>query len=63
MKAFIDKDTCIGCGNCVAECPRVFKIGTDDKAEVIVDEIPKEQRKSAKDAESGCPVEAITIEE
>jgi ferredoxin len=63
MKAFVDKDICIGCGNCVSICPRVFKIGTDGKSEVIIDEIPQELKKCAKEAESNCPADAIVVEE
>lgn len=62
MKAFVDKDTCIGCGLCESICPEVFKISDDGKAEVIVEEIPDSLAGSAKDAESQCPVNAIRIE-
>lgn len=62
MKAFIDKDMCIGCGLCEAICPQVFTISDDGKAEVIVEEIPDTLVDSARDAESQCPVNAIRIE-
>lgn len=63
MKAVVDKDTCIGCGNCASICPRVFKMGEDGTAEVIGDKISEEDRKCAKEAEGSCPVDAITVEE
>ena len=31
----INKQKCIGCGNCVAACPQGFKMGPDGKSEVI----------------------------
>lgn len=62
MEAFVDKDTCIGCGLCESICPEVFKISDDGKATVIVEEIPDSLADSAKNAESQCPVNAIRIE-
>lgn len=62
MKAFVDRDACIGCGLCESICPEVFKIGGDGKAEVIVEEIPGSLADSAKEAESQCPINAIRIE-
>ncbi|MBU3804700.1 MAG: ferredoxin, partial [Candidatus Cellulosilyticum pullistercoris] len=29
MKAFVDKDTCIGCGLCPSICPDVFAMDDD----------------------------------
>ena len=26
MKAFVDRDTCIGCENCVGDAPEVFEM-------------------------------------
>jgi ferredoxin len=62
MKAIVDKDTCTGCGLCEETCPEVFRLGEDDIAAVIVDEVPPEAQDSAREAAEGCPVEAITIE-
>ena len=30
MKAFVDKETCIGCGLCPSICPDVFAMDDDD---------------------------------
>jgi len=53
----INKKVCIGCGNCVSVCPKVFKM-SGDKAVV-----KKEQESSkilcVKDAIENCPVSAI----
>jgi len=50
----VDKDKCIGCGVCVAECPDGTKIKKDGKAEVID---PKKLAKCG--GESVCPYGAI----
>lgn len=62
MKAFVDKDTCIGCGLCPSISPEVFDMQEDGKAGVIVDEVPAGSEDSAKEAEDGCPVNAIAVE-
>jgi len=62
MKAFVDKDTCIGCGLCESICPKVFKMNSEGYAEAIPDELDTSVIDDAKDAESQCPVEAIKIE-
>jgi ferredoxin len=60
MKARVE-DTCTSCGLCVDTCPEVFQMG-DEKAEVIVDEVPAECEDTAEQAADECPVEAIVIE-
>ena len=34
MNATVDQYLCIGCGACVALCPRVFRMGEDGKSGV-----------------------------
>lgn len=55
------EDTCTACGLCVDTCPEVFEMG-DDKAEVIVDEVPAEHEDAVQQAADECPVEAIIVE-
>jgi len=52
----VDKDTCIGCGACVAICDEVFEMGKDGKARV------KQQKNlpCVDEAIQACPVGAIT---
>ena len=59
MKFKVDPNLCIGCGVCEGICPTVFEM-PDDKAQVILDPVPADVQESAFDAESACPVGAIT---
>lgn len=63
MKAKVNKETCIGCGLCPSVCPEVFQMEDDGKAEVLTPEVPDNSKENAKEAESGCPVGAILVEE
>lgn len=60
MKAFVDKDTCIGCGLCESICPKVFRM-KDRLAEAIDKELDASDVEDAKEAQAQCPVEAITV--
>lgn len=61
MKAYVDRDTCIGCEACEGTCPEVFKLDDENKSVPIKDEIPENLLDLAKEAEEGCPVDAITV--
>ncbi|MEW5951591.1 MAG: ferredoxin [Elusimicrobia bacterium] len=60
MKASVDKDTCIGCGLCVNDCPEVFEM-QGDKA-VVKSDVPAGKEDSCKTAAANCPVQAIKCE-
>lgn len=62
MKAFVDKDICIGCGACTGICAEVFDMDDDGLAIAIKDELKSELEDSAVEAQDGCPVSAIIIE-
>ena len=62
MKAFVDKDTCIGCGACTGICPEIFDMDDDGLAIAIKDQLKSELEDSAVEAQDGCPVSAIIIE-
>lgn len=62
MKAYVDQETCIGCGLCPSVCEAVFELGDDGKAHAIVEEVPSGSEDGAKDAEENCPVDAIKCE-
>ncbi len=53
----VHQDLCIGCGTCVALCPKVFAMGSEGKATVI----SQDDVEGAKNAESSCPVSAISV--
>lgn len=61
MKAYVDKGTCIGCGLCADISPEVFEMDDSNKAEAIDEELSDELLDSAKDAETQCPVDAISV--
>jgi len=55
----VDRDLCIGCGNCESLCPEVFHVGPEGKSEVI-GEIGGCDIQLAIDT---CPVAAISLAE
>lgn len=62
MKAFVDKDICIGCGACTGICPDVFDMDNDGLAIAITDELGSDKVDLAVEAQEGCPVCAISVE-
>jgi ferredoxin len=61
MKVKIDRELCIGVGNCVTVAPRVFRLDKENKA-IILDASAADEDMLMKAAES-CPVNAIIIED
>jgi len=61
MKVRIDRDLCIGVGNCAAYAPTVFQIDEENKA-VVLDPSSIDDNTLLEAAES-CPVSAIIIED
>ena len=62
MRAYVDQDTCIGCGACAATCPEVFKMNVVGKA-YVAEDTTDENRDDVMNAIEVCPVEAIREEE
>ena len=62
MKAFVDQETCTGCGLCAETCPEVFAI-EQGTARVKVDPVPAAAEATCRTAVEECPVTAISIEE
>ena len=62
MKAFVDQDTCMGCGLCAGTAPDVFRMTDNGTAEAYADttDANKDDVQAAID---GCPVSAIREEE
>lgn len=61
MKVKVDRDLCIGVGNCVAFAPTVFKLDEENKA-VVLDPASVDDDTLLEAAES-CPEQAIIIED
>ena len=61
MKVKIDRDLCVGLGNCVAFAPEIFKLDNENKATVVKHESVDDQTLFA--AAESCPVKAVIIED
>ena len=61
MKVRVDRDLCIGVGNCVALTPTVFTLDEDNKA-VVLDPSSVDDDTLLEAAES-CPEDAIIVED
>jgi ferredoxin len=61
MKVKVDRDLCVGIGNCVAVAPTVFHLDSSRKA-VAREPSSIDEAKLMKAAES-CPVNAIILED
>ena len=61
MKVTVDRDLCIGVGNCVAFAPTVFKLDEENKA-VVLDPASVDDATLLEAAES-CPESAIIVED
>ena len=61
MKVRVDRELCIGAGNCVAAAPTVFKLDKNNKAVVLKPESVDDD--TLMNAAESCPVDAIIIED
>jgi len=61
LKVRVDRDLCIGVGNCVALASTVFAIDEENKA-VVIDPSSVDDNTLLEAAES-CPEQAIIIED
>ena len=61
MKVRVDRDLCIGVGNCVAAAPTVFKLDKNNKAVVLKPESVDDD--TLMNAAESCPVNAIIVED
>ncbi len=56
MKAYVDQDTCIGCGMCAGIAADVFRINDEGKAEAYAEG----DDSAVQEAIDSCPVAAIS---
>jgi len=61
VKVKVDRDLCIGVGNCVAYAPTVFALDEENKA-VVLDPSSVDDETLLEAAES-CPENAIIVED
>jgi len=61
MRVRVDRDLCIGVGNCVAYAPTVFALDKENKA-VVLDPSSVDDETLLEAAES-CPENAIIVED
>lgn len=61
MKVKIDRNLCIGLGNCVAAAPTVFKLDKSNKA--VVMDIKSVDEETLMIAAESCPENAVIIED
>jgi ferredoxin len=61
MKVKVDRDLCVGIGNCVAVAPSVFKLDNANKA--TIQDISSASYEKIMSAAESCPVNAIIVED
>ncbi len=61
MKVRIDRDLCIGVGNCVAYAPTVFALDEENKAVVLAPSSVDDE--TLLEAAESCPENAIIVED
>ncbi len=62
MKLKVNKDKCIGCGQCVSICDSVYDFDDDNLAKVVVETIPEDLEEDSTAAMESCPTGAIEEE-
>lgn len=69
-KVILERDKCIGCGDCEAVCPKYWKLQDDGKTKLIGSKKEKGEKYVLevsepgcnKEAEEGCPAQCIHVE-
>ena len=63
MEKLIVNENCIGCGLCVNQMEKYFEFNDEGFSKVKQDIIDEEDKADLLNIVSGCPAEAIVIEE
>ena len=63
MRVIVDLGLCEGNGVCEKASPSVFRVGDDDKAQVLIERPAAELRAEVETAVRRCPRQAIRIHE
>ncbi len=61
MRITIDRNLCIGCGNCESIAPEVFKL--DDEGIATVIDPDGDTEEVIREAAESCPEEAIILQD
>ncbi len=61
MRVRVDREVCVGIGNCVAVAPTVFQLDAENKATVLKPDSVTEDK--LLNAAESCPVSAIIVED
>ncbi|MFI6076510.1 ferredoxin [Actinoplanes sp. NPDC051343] len=63
MKVTVDRDRCIGAGNCALLAPSVFDQRMDDAVVVLLDSSPPDDsRPAVQEAVDRCPAAVIALQ-
>lgn len=64
MRVAIIDDRCVGHGMCKLACPEIFELSDEDgHAFVMRADVPPELAEAVRQAERGCPEQAVEISE
>ncbi len=64
MRVTVDLSRCQGYANCVLAAPDIFDLDDETSQAIVLEPSPPADRyEAARQAEAGCPVQAITLEE
>ena len=63
MNVTINRETCIGCGACVATCPDNFEMDDENKAIVKTTSVSDKLEECSKEAAECCPVDSIILKD
>lgn len=70
MKIILEREKCIGCGSCMALCPKYFEIINDGKSSIKnakrdskknIDELEINKLECAQEAADSCPAQCLHI--
>ena len=62
MKIKINRETCIGCGVCVALAPDYFQLDDEGKSVPKKEEVEEKDIETVRTAAQSCPTGSITLE-
>ena len=63
MKVRVDKDSCIGCGVCVALAQEYFKLDEEGKSVTIKEDVAPGDEENVRNVAASCPTQAIKTED